>query len=84
MVDLLVSTVSGLGRSVAEAAEVSLMTLHVQYYVLHLIRDHKINTSGNLEKVRREAASRLRGSKGEKYDTSIESLERYSSKDYGE
>lgn len=39
MVDLLVSTVSGLGRSVAEAAEVSLTTLHVQYYVLHLIRD---------------------------------------------
>lgn len=45
MVDLLVSTVSGLGRSVAEVVEVSLMTLHVQYYVLHLIRDLKINTS---------------------------------------
>lgn len=64
----------------------SLMTLHVQYYVLHLIRDLKINTSVDweLRKVRKEAASRPRGSKREKYDTTIESLERYSSKGYGE
>lgn len=71
MVDLLVSTVLGLGGSVAEAAEVSLMTLHGQYYLLPQIRDHKINKSGNLEKVRKKKGGGASRSRGSKRETSV-------------